>query len=161
MELFEFRVWKYRNIEDSGPIKVNSVTAFVGQNEAGKSNLFDALYRVNPFVEEDEYNIDEDWPVDDWGSQDTDAKVCEAKFHLSPTEILSLWQASHPFFASEVDNAEETQSSTEPTVPEEAIVNASKYYDQDRLIDLDSEGSGELDVDKRDKWIENNLPKLR
>jgi AAA15 family ATPase/GTPase len=44
MQLKFFKVTKYRNIEDSGWIDVNDITAFVGQNEAGKSNLFEALY---------------------------------------------------------------------------------------------------------------------
>jgi recombinational DNA repair ATPase RecF len=49
MKFTQCQVYNYRNIHDSGPIKVNEMTAFVGQNESGKSNLFEALYRVNPF----------------------------------------------------------------------------------------------------------------
>jgi AAA15 family ATPase/GTPase len=49
---------------DSGWTDVNEVAAFVGQNESGKSNLFEALYRINPFAANEAYNIDEDWPVD-------------------------------------------------------------------------------------------------
>jgi len=40
MKLVQFRVQNYRNILDTGPIDVGKVAAFVGQNEAGKSNLF-------------------------------------------------------------------------------------------------------------------------
>ena len=64
MKLARFKVARYRNVFDSGWIDVDTITAFVGQNEAGKSNLFDALYRLNPFVPDETYNIDEDWPVD-------------------------------------------------------------------------------------------------
>ena len=78
MELTSFKVTKYRNVWDSGWIEANKITAFVGQNEAGKSNLFEALYRINPFVPNETYNIDEDWPVDDWGNKDPSAVVCEA-----------------------------------------------------------------------------------
>ncbi|VAV83701.1 hypothetical protein MNBD_DELTA01-929, partial [hydrothermal vent metagenome] len=67
MEFKQFRVFNYRNINDSGLIDVNQITAFVGQNEAGKSNLFEALYRVHPFDKNAVYNIEEDWPVDRWG----------------------------------------------------------------------------------------------
>jgi AAA15 family ATPase/GTPase len=67
MELTCFKVTKYRNIWDSGWIECNDITAFVGQNEAGKSNLFEALYRINPFVPNETYNLNEDWPVDRLG----------------------------------------------------------------------------------------------
>jgi hypothetical protein len=55
----------YRNVIDSGWIETTSVAAFVGQNEAGKSNLFEALHRLHPYDDAD-YDPDEDWPVDDW-----------------------------------------------------------------------------------------------
>jgi AAA15 family ATPase/GTPase len=57
MQLTHFKISKYRNILDSEWIEVNKITAFVGQNEAGKSNLFEALYRINPFVPNETYNI--------------------------------------------------------------------------------------------------------
>ena len=71
MKFKQFRVTNFRNVIDSGPIEVNDVTAFVGQNEAGKTNLFEALYRINPFESQADYNIDEDWPVDRWGDKGT------------------------------------------------------------------------------------------
>ncbi len=45
------------------------------ENEAGKSNLFEALYGINPFDIESDYNIDEDWPVDKWVENDDEALV--------------------------------------------------------------------------------------
>jgi hypothetical protein len=48
IQLKQFKVTKYRNILDSEWIDVNASMSFVGQNEAGKSNLFEALYRINP-----------------------------------------------------------------------------------------------------------------
>jgi predicted ATP-dependent endonuclease of OLD family len=49
MRLKEFRVTKFRNIVDSGPIKVDAqVTCLVGKNEAGKSGLIEALELLNP-----------------------------------------------------------------------------------------------------------------
>jgi len=43
MKLRSFKVTNYRNVRDSNSIEVGNITAFVGQNEAGKSNLFEAL----------------------------------------------------------------------------------------------------------------------
>jgi predicted ATP-dependent endonuclease of OLD family len=84
MKLVQFRVQNYRNILDSGPIEVGKVTAFVGQNEAGKSNLFEALYCINPITPE-AYKPDEDWPVDQWDGRATanGKEVCSAEFALS------------------------------------------------------------------------------
>src|SRR5882724_5562464 len=94
MQLMHFRVWNYRNVIDSGDIEVGKITAFVGQNEAGKSNLFEALCCINSFVQSDAYNINEDWPVDDWGNKDPSAVVCQAKFVLTPEERAALYNAA-------------------------------------------------------------------
>ncbi len=43
-----FRVRNFRNIDDSGWIALDRVTALVGHNEAGKTALLQALLRLNP-----------------------------------------------------------------------------------------------------------------
>src|SRR4051812_7855088 len=87
MRLTQFRVQHFRSIRKTDWIDVTSVTAFVGQNEAGKSNLCEALYRVNPALP-DSFNADEDWPVDDWGNKDTKTLVCEARYELDDAEEI-------------------------------------------------------------------------
>ena len=85
MKFEGFHVTNFRNVLDSGWITANRITAFVGQNEAGKSNLFEALYCLNPIIEEADYDLNEDWPVDNWeGRKDADGEqVCFARFRLS------------------------------------------------------------------------------
>ena len=48
MYLDSFRVRNYRSINDSGDIAVSRITALLGRNESGKSNLLRALYSLNP-----------------------------------------------------------------------------------------------------------------
>ncbi len=49
LRLRRFRVQNYKSVEDSGWIDVDpAVTALVGKNEAGKSGLLRALYKLNP-----------------------------------------------------------------------------------------------------------------
>ena len=97
MRFQRFRVQNYRNVLDSGWIEVSRITAFVGQNESGKSNLFEALYRVNPFVQGEGYSLDEDWPADDWSGRDASALVCEASFLIDdPAEIADLFDHCAP-----------------------------------------------------------------
>ena len=49
MRLSSFRVQHFRNVIDSGKIDIHDLTAIVGQNEGGKSNLCEALSKLNPF----------------------------------------------------------------------------------------------------------------
>ena len=48
MELQSFRVKNFRSITDSGDIELSHVTALLGRNESGKSNLLLALRTLNP-----------------------------------------------------------------------------------------------------------------
>lgn len=48
MILRSFRVWDFRSINDSGPIDVSKITALIGRNESGKTNLLLALESLNP-----------------------------------------------------------------------------------------------------------------
>ena len=62
MKLKSFHVWNYKNIDDSNEIKIEpDVTCFVGKNEAGKTALFQALYRLNP-VTQAMYDVVKDYP---------------------------------------------------------------------------------------------------
>ncbi|WBL34398.1 AAA family ATPase [Sinirhodobacter sp. HNIBRBA609] len=48
MELKKFRVTNFRSIVDSGWIDASDVTALIGENEAGKTNLLLPLWKLNP-----------------------------------------------------------------------------------------------------------------
>ncbi|MCH7777282.1 MAG: AAA family ATPase [Gemmatimonadetes bacterium] len=48
MKLVSFQVWNFRSINDSGPIKASQITALLGRNESGKTNLLLALCSLNP-----------------------------------------------------------------------------------------------------------------
>lgn len=48
MRLESFRVQNYRSINDSGEVAVSRITALLGRNESGKSNLLRALHSLNP-----------------------------------------------------------------------------------------------------------------
>jgi len=48
MKLLAFRVRDFRSVDDSGWIDVEQVTAFVGTNEAGKTNVLTPLWKLKP-----------------------------------------------------------------------------------------------------------------
>jgi predicted ATPase len=48
MQLKSIRVSNFRSIKDSGRIEVSRITALLGRNESGKSNLLRGLHSLNP-----------------------------------------------------------------------------------------------------------------
>lgn len=151
MRLTQFRVYNYRSIHDSGPIQTNRITAFVGQNESGKSNLFEALYRVNPFDQQATYDIEEDWPVDLWADKDPKATVCEAQFALDEAEIAALFAAA--------------AVPSDPVAPPQArpaalTLHARSQYGSPTSYFVDDAFALALEAQKVADWARANVPKF-
>jgi hypothetical protein len=171
MRLTHFRVMKYRNVMDSGWIDVGDITAFVGQNEAGKSNLFEALNRINPFAPNDTYNIDEDWPVDDWGNKDASAVVCEAKFALDETEIEDIYREAGlpkpgPVEASQ-DGRDKTDQSVitdganaAPKLPSQLILIGARSFSVGPTFTVMGDHTEDFNPAKVDAWTKKHAPKF-
>ena len=53
MKLKLFRVQNFRSFLDSGWINCQDITAIAGVNEAGKSNLLKALWKLKPAFQSD------------------------------------------------------------------------------------------------------------
>jgi hypothetical protein len=161
LQLAHFRVTKYRNILDSGWIEVGDITAFVGQNEAGKSNSFEALYRINPFAPNEAYNIDEDWPVDDWGNKDPSAVVCQAKFTLTRKEIQSLYEeAALPKPEKQGGENVDAENDSLAKLPLELGLVGSRSYSAGPTFSVDGEFATKLDPAKADAWAKKHAPKF-
>lgn len=62
MKLESFHVWNFRSINNSGLIDVTQITALLGRNESGKSNLLLALKSLNPIEGFAELNKIKDFP---------------------------------------------------------------------------------------------------
>ncbi|EIG62309.1 AAA family ATPase [Bradyrhizobium sp. WSM1253] len=63
MQLKWFHVRDFQSVRDSGRIPVSEITCLVGKNEAGKSALLKALYRLNPVVPADgNFDVTNDYP---------------------------------------------------------------------------------------------------
>ncbi|MGO8236093.1 ATP-dependent endonuclease [Rhizobium ruizarguesonis] len=159
MRLAKFKITHYRNVVDSGWIEATDVTAFVGQNEAGKSNLFEALYCLNPYVKGARYDDAEDWPVDDWkGRKDAYGKlVCQAFFTLSSSDIRSLFD----FAGASADEEQEQEASVpEKPLPEKLSLHAWRHYGYGTSYDVP--GAAEIGLDKKkvSDWAAQNMPKF-
>jgi AAA ATPase domain len=180
MRLRKFRISNYRSVIDTDWIDTTDITAFVGPNEAGKSNLFEALYCLNPYVDGATYDTAEDWPVDDWkGRKDAKGKtVCRALFSLSLEDIDALYEFAAAHAGDDEENGPgeknyETDSGTAaeervlPEPPKSLNIVASKNYGFKTacfLADKDGEKIEErdldLDKDKVSEWIQKNIPKF-
>ena len=60
-QLIQFRVTQFRSITDSGWIDADEVTALIGTNESGKTNLLTALWKLKP-AKGGSINLIEDLP---------------------------------------------------------------------------------------------------
>jgi len=60
-QLIQFRVTQFRSITDSGWIDTDEVTALIGTNESGKTNLLTALWKLKP-AKGGSINLIEDLP---------------------------------------------------------------------------------------------------
>lgn len=158
MKFEGFQVTNFRNVIDSGWINANQITAFVGQNEAGKSNLFEALYCVNPIIEEAAYDLSEDWPVDNWpGRREADGvRVCHASFSLTGEEIAELAEAAGLAAGSEDGEA----LKKEVALPAKANVGLYSAYGRKTGFYVHGLDEGSLDADAADAWAKANVPKF-
>ena len=90
MQLKSFRVRKFRNIEDSGEVKLlDALTCVVGKNQAGKSALLRALHKFNPHLPAP-YDMRREWPRGQRTKRNKKQAVCEVRFTLSSAELKKL-----------------------------------------------------------------------
>lgn len=88
MKLTKFRVQKYKCINDTGWIDVESLTAIVGKNEAGKTTILKALHKLNPFKAEP-YILNQEWPRGERKNRLETQVVCSAIFEVMGSSELN------------------------------------------------------------------------
>ncbi len=87
LTLVAFRVTNFRSVRDSGWIEADHVTALIGTNEAGKTNLLLPLWKLNPATKEGAVKLLTDAPRRDYSAYKNLKKkpvFITAKFTLSP-----------------------------------------------------------------------------
>jgi len=107
MKLVSFRVASFQSVLDSGQVHVGDITCLVGKNEAGKSALLKALYRLNPIRPEDRnYSVIDDYPrleVTDYehavqNDEREPAVVVETLYELDDEEVAEVEKQFGPRF---------------------------------------------------------------
>lgn len=98
MELKSFRVRNFRSINDSGEIDVSRITALLGRNESGKSNVLRALHSLNPADGFKALNPIKDFPRHRKLSECNDSTpVVDSTWQLSEYEqrhLAEIWPAA-------------------------------------------------------------------
>ena len=92
MKLIKFRVQNFRSVEDSGWIDTDNVTALIGTNESGKTNLLVPLWKLNP-AKDGEINPISDYPrkrYNEIRAMEEKPIFIEAQFALSEGLIAKL-----------------------------------------------------------------------
>lgn len=91
MRLESFQVRNFRSINDSGKVEVSKITALLGRNESGKSNILKALHSLNPSGGFEELRPIKDFPrhrrLDECKD---DTPVLDSTWILNDEEIAEL-----------------------------------------------------------------------
>lgn len=105
MKLTKVRITEFQSIQDSTEFEIGDVTCLVGKNEAGKTALLKALYRLNPISETDgDFNVTADYPrwfVSDYENDVADerrepANVVQATYTLESEDIAVVEESFGP-----------------------------------------------------------------
>lgn len=119
MELKQFRVTTFRSVRDSGWVEVDAVTALIGINESGKTNLLLPLWKLNP-AREGEIQPTSDYPKKMFG-----------EIRSSPEEYC--------FITADFETGEQRAEIAEiARIDEEsaAIVRVRRYFDGKYTIEF-------------------------
>ena len=119
MKLTKFRVTNFRSVVDSGWIDVEDVTALIGVNESGKSNLLLALWKLKP-ANEGDIQPTSDYPKKQFGDIREDP-------------------GNFPFITAEFDTGSlrETLGQTAGISPNDAAkVRVTRFFDGRREVEF-------------------------
>ena len=99
MRLKSVRVGEFKSVHDSGEFETGDVTCLVGKNEAGKTAVLEALYRLRPVIDSHgTFNVTHDYPrtdVEDYeqmvqAEERDPATVVTAVYELSNDEVAEV-----------------------------------------------------------------------
>jgi len=99
MRLKNIRVTDFKSVRDSGDCEISDVTCLVGKNEAGKTAILQAMYRIHPIRPDDaKFDVTDDYPrlfVEDYRyeveqGRRNPAIVAKATFELDDQDVCDL-----------------------------------------------------------------------
>ena len=101
MKLARVQVTEFKSVRNSNEFKIGDVTCLVGKNEAGKTAVLQALYRLNPIIEEDgNYDVTNDYPR-------VDVEDYQHRVQTKSTQVANVVTAIYELDAHEVTAVEQ------------------------------------------------------
>ena len=105
MKLTKVRVSNFQSVRDSTEFDIGDVTCLVGKNEAGKTALLQAMYRLRPIVETDDgYSVTDDYPrrdvadyeheINEWNRDH--AVVAHLTYELDEADVAAIAEVFGP-----------------------------------------------------------------
>lgn len=119
MRLLRYKVTNFRSVSDSGWIEADDVTAFIGVNESGKSNLLLPLWKLNP-AREGELRPTSDYPKTRFG----EIRANPGNFTFISADFSTEALAS------------QYSSMTAMTAEEAEVVRVTRYYDGNYTVEF-------------------------
>lgn len=96
MKLTKVHITNFQSIQDSTEFEIGEATCLVGKNEAGKTALLKALYRLNPINEVDgNFDVTDDYPSQNVSDYEDDMKAG----HREPAQVV---QATYAFETDDI-----------------------------------------------------------
>ena len=105
MQLKRVQITNFQSIHDSNEFDVGDVTCLVGKNEAGKTALLKALYRLNPIIQEHaNFDPTEDYPRKAVSEYEDDVKyerrkpagIVTATYELDSEDVTAVQKSFGP-----------------------------------------------------------------
>ena len=99
MRLVKVRVTDFKSVRDSGEFNLGDVTCLVGKNEAGKTTVLEAIYRLHPIIaDHGKFDVTNDYPrvdVEDYqhaveSGKKTPANVVTAVYEMTDDEVAPI-----------------------------------------------------------------------
>lgn len=138
MILKRYKVENFRSVLDSGWIDCDNVTTLVGINEAGKSNLLLALWKLNPARE---------------GNIDTlhDMPVSKLSTYRKTPEAVKFITAQFELNDEAIKNIE---AEVECSLQGDILVTVTRYYDGNYTFEFPSGNPQSTKIEKVKKEVE-------
>ncbi len=127
MKLTDIEITHYKSIRRSNRIEIGDVPCFVGKNEAGKTALLKAVYRLNPIVpEHDTFDVTDDYPRSDVEDYHQQVEAGD----IEPTIVI---KATYAIESNEIQKVEDTFGKG---VLKNRTLTLSKGYENRLMIDV-------------------------
>lgn len=143
MKLKSFHVYNFRSINDSGSIDISRITALIGRNESGKSNLLLALYSLKSPEDFNELNRIKNFP------RHKRLEECNEE-----TKVVStIW---------ELDKEEQEKlSEIWPRAKKVAQVEVGRYYGKKWWVSFIGIAAQEFDQSEIEKKVRKIVPAVK